>query len=119
MEFHSHMCTTDLTANSSDLPDITDPQRRECDWRVKVQINTVQQGSGGGVTIKAFPNPGYRKYSLPKNLSVYSEFVPNTANQVYGSRQVMPHGKEMIKQHGLPLFHGSYRGKKKTVEKET
>ncbi|XP_043999679.1 uncharacterized protein C2orf50 homolog [Gambusia affinis] len=56
--------------------------------------------------------------SLPKNLSVYSEFVPNTSNQVYGSRQIMPHGKQMIKQDGLPLFHGSYRGKKKTVEKE-
>uniref|UniRef100_A0A3P9NCY0 Uncharacterized protein n=1 Tax=Poecilia reticulata TaxID=8081 RepID=A0A3P9NCY0_POERE len=80
---------------------------------------TLCHSSPSVITCGCLQDAPMDETSLPKNLSVYSEFVPNTSNQVYGSRQIMPHGKEMIRQDGLPLFHGSYRGKKKTVEKKT
>uniref|UniRef100_A0A3Q2Q1P9 Uncharacterized protein n=1 Tax=Fundulus heteroclitus TaxID=8078 RepID=A0A3Q2Q1P9_FUNHE len=46
-------------------------------------------------------------------VSVFSDFFPNTSNQMYGARQFTPLGREMVRRDRLILWPGSNRPKSK------
>ncbi|XP_047201689.1 uncharacterized protein C2orf50 homolog [Girardinichthys multiradiatus] len=49
---------------------------------------------------------------LPNNISFFSGSFPKTSNQIYGSRQLTPLGRDMIGRDWLILWPGSQRCRK-------
>ncbi|XP_005477597.1 ciliary microtubule inner protein 5 [Oreochromis niloticus] len=53
---------------------------------------------------------------FPNNLSVFSDCIPNTTNQVYGSRLNTPLGDELLRQERLTLWPAGQRKRKPDPE---
>uniref|UniRef100_A0A3Q2VSG8 Uncharacterized protein n=2 Tax=Haplochromini TaxID=319058 RepID=A0A3Q2VSG8_HAPBU len=53
---------------------------------------------------------------FPNNLSVFSDCIPNTTNQVYGSRLNTPLGDELLRQERLTLWPAGQRKQKPDPE---
>ncbi|XP_028250812.1 ciliary microtubule inner protein 5 [Parambassis ranga] len=47
---------------------------------------------------------------LPSNLSLFSDKVPNTSNQIYGTQQSTPLGREVSRRDRLTVGHNKRKG---------
>ncbi|XP_035988742.1 uncharacterized protein C2orf50 homolog [Fundulus heteroclitus] len=79
----------------------------------KERKQTLQWEETWGLLLKSDKLQGGPRDEKPLPIvSVFSDFFPNTSNQMYGARQFTPLGREMVRRDRLILWPGSNRRRK-------
>ncbi|XP_041668576.1 uncharacterized protein C2orf50 homolog [Cheilinus undulatus] len=91
----------------------TDPEQQDRLWKELVwgERRKVREWEKNWGFLRNYDQMGQLKPSepLPSDASLYSDRVPNTTNQVFGSRLSTPLGSELVRLDRLLLWSGGYR----------
>ncbi|CAL8271568.1 unnamed protein product [Merluccius merluccius] len=96
-------------------PSKRDPTKQDQIWREYVQTESrgVREWEKNWSFLKDYDQLGRPRVEepLPSYVSLFSDQVPNTANQTLGSRVSTPLGRELMRMDRLVLWTGSRRSK--------
>ncbi|CAL1574752.1 unnamed protein product [Knipowitschia caucasica] len=93
-----------------------DPVRQDLVWREMVwkERRGAKEWEKNWDFLKKFDDLGKPKQEppLPSNVSVFSELIPNTNNQMIGSRLTSPMGQELLRMNRLLVLSCSHQRRK-------
>ncbi|KAI4886956.1 hypothetical protein NFI96_013286 [Prochilodus magdalenae] len=100
--------------------DTRDPVKQDQVWRefVRAERTGVKEWEKNWSFLKEFDQLGYPRTEipLPDYVPLYSDALPNTANQAFGSRMCTELGKELMRMDKLLLLSTSHRKTKRSPE---
>ncbi|XP_020498784.1 uncharacterized protein C2orf50 homolog [Labrus bergylta] len=102
---HGHTVSTEQTSDRSD------PVKQDRVWREVVvgERRGVREWETNWGFLTEYDQMGHPKSPepLPSNVSLFSDSVPNTTNQMFGSRLSTPLGRELVRLDRRLLWSGS------------
>ncbi|XP_073729498.1 uncharacterized protein C2orf50 homolog [Misgurnus anguillicaudatus] len=112
------------TRNTSETPaqhdDTRDPVKQDQIWRefVRTERTGVKEWEKNWSFLKNFDQMGHPRTEtpLPTSVSLYSDRVPNTSNQMFGSGLYTELGKELIRMDKLITLTANHRKSKRNPE---
>ncbi|XDV50505.1 hypothetical protein PO909_019555 [Leuciscus waleckii] len=109
--------SADRTRNTGDTPaqcdDTRDPVKQDQVW--KEFVRAEEKNWSFLMNFDQLGNPR-TETSLPSSGSLYSDRVPNTSNQMFGSGLYTELGKEMIRLDNLLILTANHRKAKRNPE---
>ncbi|XP_070699129.1 uncharacterized protein C2orf50 homolog [Pempheris klunzingeri] len=104
-------------AASAELsPDRSDPVKQDRVWKELVwsERRGVREWEKNWDFLRNYDQMGQLKPEepLPSYVSLFSDHVPNTTNQMFGSRLSSPLGSELVRLDRLSLWSGSHHKRK-------
>ncbi|GAA6235889.1 uncharacterized protein C2orf50 homolog [Lates japonicus] len=97
-------------------PDKRDPVKQDQVWKELVwsERRGVREWEKNWNFLRNYDQMGQLKSEepLPSYVSLFSDHVPNTTNQMFGSRLSTPMGSELVRLDRLLLWSGSNRKRK-------
>ncbi|XP_035530262.1 uncharacterized protein C2orf50 homolog [Morone saxatilis] len=108
-------------AASADLnPDKSDPVKQDQVWKEAVwsERRGVREWEKKWDFLRNYDQMGQPKSEepLPTYVSLFSDHVPNTTNQMLGSRLSTPLGSELVRLDRLVLWPGNHHKRKQDPE---
>ncbi|CAL8285720.1 unnamed protein product [Lota lota] len=101
--------------HSAEHPYKSDPGKQDQIWReyVQTEMRGVREWEKNWSFLKNYDQLGRPRVEepLPSYVSLFSDQVPNTTNQMLGSRMSTPLGKELMRLDRLVLLTSSRRSK--------
>ncbi|XP_030628911.1 ciliary microtubule inner protein 5 [Chanos chanos] len=111
---------TGSSETSAQDADTRDPVKQDQVWRefVRAERTGVKEWEKNWSFLKNFDQLGQPRSEnpLPSHVPVYSDLVPNTTNQMFGSRVCTDLGRELIRMDKLLMLTGSHRKTKQSSE---
>ncbi|XP_056094632.1 uncharacterized protein C2orf50 homolog [Rhinichthys klamathensis goyatoka] len=112
------------TRNTGDTPtqgdDTRDPVKQDQVWKefVRAERTGMKEWEKNWSFLMNFDQLGHPRTetSLPSSGSLYSDRVPNTSNQMFGSGLYTELGKEMIRLDNLLILTANHRKAKRNPE---
>lgn len=112
------------TRNTGDTPaqgdDTRDPVKQDQVWKefVRAERTGMKEWEKNWSFLMNFDQLGHPRTetSLPSSGSIYSDRVPNTSNQMFGSGLYTELGKEMIRLDNLLILTANHRKAKRNPE---
>ncbi|CAM4726241.1 unnamed protein product [Leuciscus chuanchicus] len=116
--------SADRTRNTGDTPaqcdDTRDPVKQDQVWKefVRAERTGTKEWEKNWSFLMNFDQLGNPRTetSLPSSGSLYSDRVPNTSNQMFGSGLYTELGKEMIRLDNLLILTANHRKAKRNPE---
>ncbi|XP_066535798.1 uncharacterized protein C2orf50 homolog [Hoplias malabaricus] len=113
-----------VTRSTGDPPErdnsSRDPVKQDQIWRefVLAERAGVKEWEKNWSFLKEFDQLGHPKTEppIPSYVSLYSETIPNTSNQTFGSRVCTELGKELMRMDKLMILTASHRKSKSSPE---
>ncbi|KAM6968917.1 ciliary microtubule inner protein 5 [Tautogolabrus adspersus] len=104
------------TASTEQTSDIRDPVKQDRVWRELVvgERRRVREWETNWGFLTEYDQMGHPKSPepLPSNVSCFPDRVPNTTNQMFGSRLSTPLGSELVRLDRRLLWSGNYYKRK-------
>ncbi|XP_071327241.1 uncharacterized protein C2orf50 homolog [Trachinotus anak] len=101
-------------------PDKSDPVKQDRVWRELVwsERRGAREWEKNWNFLRNYDQMGQPKSEepLPSYVSLFSDRVPNTTNQMFGSRLSTPLGSELVRLDKLLLWSGSHHRRKQDPE---
>ncbi|XP_070835503.1 uncharacterized protein C2orf50 homolog [Chaetodon trifascialis] len=101
-------------------PDRSDPVKQDRLWKELVwsERRGVREWEKNWDFLRNYDQMGHLKPEepLPSSVSLFSDRVPNTTNQVFGSRLSTPLGTELVRLDRLLLWSGGRHKRKQDPE---
>ncbi|KAK2826372.1 hypothetical protein Q5P01_020586 [Channa striata] len=101
-------------------PDKSDPAKQDEVWKELVwrERKGIREWEKNWNFLRDYDQMGQLKSEepLPSYVSLYSDHIPNTTNQMFGSRLSTPLGSELVRLDRLLLWSGSHHKCKQDPE---
>ncbi|KAK3553903.1 hypothetical protein QTP70_014460 [Hemibagrus guttatus] len=101
-------------------PDAQDPVKQDRVWRelVRAERDRVKEWEKNWSFLKDFDQLGHPRTEapLPSSISLFSDTIPNTSNQTFGSRVCTELGKELMRMDKLLLLTTTHQKTKASPE---
>ncbi|KAK2853169.1 hypothetical protein Q7C36_008370 [Tachysurus vachellii] len=101
-------------------PDSLDPVKQDRVWRelVRAERDKVKEWEKNWSFLKDFDQLGRPRTEepLPNSVSLFSDTLPNTSNQTFGSRVCTELGKELMRMDKLLMLTASHQKTKASPE---
>ncbi|XP_061751721.1 uncharacterized protein C2orf50 homolog [Nerophis ophidion] len=111
--------TRDRTSSKRDA-EKKDAVKQDQAWKEMVfsERRSVLEWEKNWSFLRNYDQMGERKPEepLPNNVSLFSDCVPNTTNQIFGSRLSTPLGRDLVRLDRLFLWSGSHHKCKQDPE---
>ncbi|XP_010736526.2 ciliary microtubule inner protein 5 [Larimichthys crocea] len=116
----THAKRKEDAASAEMIPDRSDPVKQDQVWKELVwrERRGVQEWEKNWDFLRNYDQMGQVKPEEPppSNMSFFSEHIPNTSNQMFGSRLTTPLGSEVVRLDRLVLWSENHRRCKQDPE---